>query len=76
MEQLKGGVKMITIFQYGCDSSLNQLLDDLLGTTLSVGSHRGMLPDYATVREMRGALRKFLRKNLIESESLDLDFLR
>ena len=67
---------MITRFQYGSNSSLNQLLDDLLGTTLSVGSRRGMLPDYATVREMRAALRNLLRKNLIESESLDLDFLR
>ncbi len=67
---------MITRFQYGSNSSLNKLLEDLLGTAVGVGSRHGMLPDYATIRDMRATLRNFLRKNLIESESLDLDFLR
>ena len=62
---------MITRFQYKSNSSLHNLLDILVGTTLWIATQSGMRPDYRTHREMRKALKKVLRKNLMASERLE-----
>ena len=58
-------------FQYESRVSLNNLLDKLLGTTLHVGTHHGLRPDYATVKEMRRGLKKALSNNLTDEGKIE-----
>ena len=58
-------------FQYESQLSLNGMLDELLGITLHVGTHHGLQPDYATVKEMRRGLKKALINNLADEGKME-----